>query len=82
MLQLVELFVMHDEERGGCFGDAGPQTRVVLWNVPGWWRRWALLCVIVGVARESLASKTVAGEGCECRVEAQEKQESCRGIGE
>jgi hypothetical protein len=29
LLEGVELFVVHDEGRGGCFGDAGPQSRVV-----------------------------------------------------
>lgn len=27
LLQLSELFVMHDEERGGCFGDTGPDEQ-------------------------------------------------------
>jgi len=55
---------MHDEERGGCFGDTGPASRVVMWNAPGWVVEKAGVVVggvvVVGDALESLASKTVA----------------------
>jgi hypothetical protein len=50
---------MHDEGRGGCFGDTGPGSRVVLWNAPGYGEGgWC--CFVVDGAVESLASKTVA----------------------
>lgn len=56
---------MHDEERGGCFGDTGPASRAVVWNAPGWVVEKAgvvvvVAVVVVGDALESLASKTVA----------------------
>jgi hypothetical protein len=70
LLQLSELFVVHDEERGGCFGDTGPASRVVMWNAPGWVVEKAgvvVAVVVVGDALESLASKTVAvRERCGC----------------
>jgi hypothetical protein len=61
LLEEVELFVVHDEGRGGCFGDAGPQSRVVAEECAGVMERGVVVCCAVVVGQQDY------GSGCGCQ---------------